>query len=195
MLNITKMKIFIDIGAYDGMSAEFFRKYHPQQKEYQIFSFECDRRNLEILRDKAYELKIHLVEKAAWHSDGTMKYFHGKDDGGSMFSTKNTGGIDPERYYQVETVDIGRFIQRHCKQTDYIILKLNAEGAEYSIIPHLKKLNLIPWINTWFVQWHWEKIGLSLALHEKVVRMLPEWHPWECQLGTTQFVNKFLNAL
>ncbi len=188
------MNIFLDLGAYDGMSAEFFRKYHPHGKQFRIYSFECDNRNIEKLR-KRKDLNIELIEKAVWTKDGTMGYYYGKDDGGSLYSTKKTGGITPRNTYEVETIDIARWIRENCTEEDYIIMKMNIEGVEYDIIPHLYSEGLTSWINKWFVQWHWEKVGISKEKHGHVQSLIPEWFPWECQLGFERFVPQFIYAL
>ena len=79
-------KIFLDIGGWTGKSAEFFIKTHPQGSDFEIFTFECDRRNIETIKSK--KLPITLIEKAAWSSNGKIKYYWGNDDGGTMYSTK-----------------------------------------------------------------------------------------------------------
>lgn len=188
------MNVFLDVGAYDGMSAEFFRRYHPQGKEFKIFSFECDHRNIHKLRNRT-DLDITLIEKAVWVDDGQIGYYYGKDDGGSLYSTKRTGGISPSNQYQVDAIDLGRWIRDTLTDDDYIILKLNVEGVEYDIIPHLHTMNLIGWVDKWFVQWHWDKIGIPKQKHDQVESLIPAWHPWECQLGFEQFVPKFLKSL
>ena len=188
------MNIFLDMGAYDGLSAEFIRKYHPAGDTFKIFSFECDRRNIEKLRARN-DLNIELIEKAVTTHDNPVNYFYGKDDGGSLYSSKKTGNIRPDVFETVEGIDIARFISENCKKEDYIIAKLNIEGAEYKIIPHLHRCELIPWVDKWFVQWHWQKIRLSEDYHKYVVSLLPEWHPWECQLSAKKFAPIFLNAL
>jgi len=188
------MKVFLDVGAYDGMSAEFFRKYHPQGKEFKIFSFECDKRNIEKLR-KRTDLDVILIEKAVWTNNGSMGYFYGKDDGGSLYSTKKTGGIDPRNQYQVNSIDLARWIDMTFTKEDYIIMKLNVEGVEYDIIPHMNIFQLIPWIDKWFIQWHYEKVGISKEKHDYCQSLIPEWHPWECQLGYENFAPKFLKSL
>lgn len=185
------MKVFLDVGAYDGMSAEFFRRYHPQGNEFKIYSFECDKRNIEKLRKRT---DITLIEKAVWVNDGKMAYFYGKDDGGSLYGTKNTGGISQQNRYEVDAIDLGRWIRMTFTDDDYIILKLNVEGVEYDIIPHLNTMNLLPWIDKWFIQWHYEKVGISKEKHD-YTHSLISWYPWECQLGFESFAPKFLKAL
>lgn len=187
-------KIFIDIGAYDGVSAKFIREVHPQGKEFEIYSFECDQRNISTLKSLKH-LNINLIEKAAWIYSGTVKYYYGKDDGGSMYSTKKTGNINPEKFYGVPCIDIAEFIKSNFNKGDYIIMKMNCEGAEYNIIPHLLNNNLIDWIDKWYVQWHYHKIGMSKEEHDKTLSIIPNCHDWECQSDWNGFIPKFKKSL
>ena len=87
-------KIFIDIGGWDGTSAEFFRKTHDLGEEFEIFTFECDKNNIEKIKKR--NVRTYLIEKAAWSSDGKIKYYYGNNDGGTLYSSKTTGNIHPE---------------------------------------------------------------------------------------------------
>ena len=186
-------KIFLDIGAYNGVSAEFFLANHPQAKEFLIYSFECDSRNIEILKNK--QLPINLIEKAAWVTDGFVRYYYGMSDGGTLYSTKRTGNINVDVYSEVPAIDIAKFIMDNFTKDDYIIIKMNCEGAEYDIIPHLQKHGLISWIDRWYIQWHWYKIGLDAEEHNKVCYMLPRWYEWDCQFHANEFKDKFKRSL
>lgn len=184
------MKLFIDIGAWNGASAEFFLKTHPQAKEFDIISFECDRRNIETFKKK--KLPVTLIEKAAWVHDGTITFYPGMGStkaGGSVYSSKTTGGVNNKIHYEVECVDIAKYLD-----ADYIIMKLNCEGSEYEIIPYLYDMGLLHKINKFYVQWHWDKIGLSKAAHDQVAGMI-YWHPWNAQFNQTKFKNEFLKTL
>jgi len=182
------MMRFLDIGAWNGASAEFFLKNHPQAKDFEIISFECDKRNIEAIKKK--HLPITLVEKAAWIFDGKVKFYPGLGPtkaGGTMYADKKTGGVNNKVFQEVECVDIARYLS-----ADYVIIKLNAEGAEYDIIPYLCDSGLR--VDKWFVQWHWDKIGLSKARHDEVSRMI-NWSPWNAQFNQSKFVKDFLKAL
>lgn len=186
-------KIFLDIGGWTGKSAEFFLANHPEAKQFKIFTFECDKRNIETIKSK--KLPITLIEAAAWTYNGTVKYYYGNDDGGTMYPTKKTGNISPAKSYDVRAVDLAEFIRENFKSDDYIIMKLNCEGAEYELIPHLLAGDLIWWIDKWYVQWHWQKIGLSEANHTRVVNIIGESFEWDCQCNEVTFVNRFKATL
>ena len=184
------MKRFLDIGAWTGASVEFFLKNHPQAKEFEVISFECDRRNIEAIKKK--HLPITLVEKAAWTYDGKVRFYPGLGPtkaGGTMYATKITGGVTDKVFYDVDCVDIARYLD-----ADYTIMKINAEGAEYDIIRYLYERGLLHKINKFYVQWHWDKIGLSKARHDEISGMI-DWSPWNAQFNQNKFKNEFLKTL
>jgi len=189
-------KIFLDIGGWNGASAEFFLKYHPESKFYEIFTFEPDRENIRYIKKK--NLPITLIPKSAWSNNGIMKFYPGgamKGSGGTMYSQKTTGNINPKKFYEVQTIDIAEFIKNNFIESDYIIMKMNCEGCEYEIIPHLQIRGLIPWMNKWFIQWHWEKLRMKQPDHLKISKLIPEFYEWDCQCHESSFKTKFLESL
>jgi len=100
--------IFLDIGAYKGQSVEYFLQAH---QDYEIFSFECDRNNIAAI--KAKNLPHTLIEAAAWTFDGKIKYYYGRDDGGTMYPKKTTGFIREDNFYMVKCIDIARFMKEN----------------------------------------------------------------------------------
>jgi len=128
-------QIFLDCGAYTGISIDFFNKYYPNAISFEKHSFEC-------LPDNIKELKKRntiVHEYAAWSSNGTHKLYTGLHESGSLYKEKTTGNLNPNNYIIVKTIDLAQFIINNFKKDDYIIIKLNIEGAEYEVIPHLKK--------------------------------------------------------
>lgn len=189
-------RIFLDVGGWTGASAIFFRKYHPSGYDFEIFTFECDKKNIEIIKSK--KLPIMLIEKAVWSYNGKVKFYYSGSHtqaGGTMYAHKTTGGIKPTNYYEVECIDIAEFIRDNFSSNDDIIMKLNCEGAEYEIITHLNKHNLINRISKWYVQWHWHKINMSVLEHNRISNMIPGWHEWDCQCNEATFKTKFIKSL
>jgi FkbM family methyltransferase len=186
-------KIFLDIGGWTGVSAEFFRNTHPRGKEFEIFTFECDKRNIETIRKK--NLPITLIPKAAWVYDGDVNFYYptgGTKAGGTMYPEKKTGHIDSQKYYSVECIDIAKFIRQF--EGCYIIMKLNCEGAEYHIIPHLWEEGLSDKIDKYYIQWHCDKIGLTKKEHERIAGMI-NWFPWKAQMRSNDFKEEFLKTI
>ena len=95
----------------------------------------------------------------------------------------------------METIDLAEFIKTNFTESDYIILKINCEGCEYEIIPHLQKNGLIDWVNKWYIQWHYEKIRLNTAEHDRIRGMIPISYEWDCQCNEATFADKFKATL
>ena len=164
------MNIFIDIGAHKGESCDIFLKHKPN---FNVVCFEPDPRNQKIIKQKGYD----LMNGAAWKYDGKIKLYTGLQESNSVYSTKRTGGINKYRFIWVQCFDLAKFIKNNYKKEDHIIIKMNCEGAEYNLIPHLKNNDLLSWVNEWYVQWHWNKIGVSQPLHNHIKGMINS-KPW-----------------
>jgi len=178
------MKAFIDIGGWNGVSTEFFLRNHPNGKDFKHFIFEPDLRHIQTLVKKG----LNVIPKAAGVYNGLIDYYYpvkGTLAGGTIYKNKKTGSINPANHYQVDCIDIREFIIN--LKADYIVVKLNCEGAEYQIIPHIHDLK----IDKYYIQWHWDKIGLSKNDHD-YISSLVKWHPWEAQFKSDKFKKQFI---
>lgn len=158
----------------DGRSVKFFRENHPQGDEFEVYGFECLPDNLSALSGTDYT----LIRAAAWTENGHIRFHPGKLDGSSIYGTKKTGRVRPDRYIEVPCVDFAQFLSARFTKEDYLVVKMNIEGAEYGIIEHLHDLGMTDWIDKWYVCWHWHKIGMKKAEHDRVEAMIPAWYPW-----------------
>lgn len=165
------MKIFLDCGAWTGASVDYFLKHYPGAKEFKIHSFECLPENLHELRKR----NVTVHNKAVWVSKGFHRFYKGQSESGSLYKEKTTGGVNPNNFIIVRTIDIAQFIKKF--KDDYIVIKLNIEGAEYEVIPHMKDCGVLDLVNEWFIQWHWDKIRLSFEKHNRISQMI-KWKPW-----------------
>lgn len=165
----------------DGRSIAFFRKHHPQSDGFEVYGFECLPENVTRLKYAIIQGEIApftLIPAAAGVGDGWAKFYPGKADGSSLIASKRTGGINPSKFITVPCVDFAGFLIENFTEDDYLIVKMNVEGAEYAIIESLYKHGLIHWIDKWYICWHWNKIGMSKAEHKRIEAMIPKWYPW-----------------
>jgi FkbM family methyltransferase len=165
-------RVFLDVGALDGSSVKFFRDNHPESNQFEIYSFEPFPENIRKLEQ--VRPKVHVIPKAAWSSDGEVTMYVGKPKSGTMYADKATGLVDAKNKITVPTIDFAKFILDHFKKEDEIWLKLNVEGAEYEIIPHLHYYGLIPWFDRMFIMWHARKIPSLQSKHDAVVALVPQ---------------------
>lgn len=165
------MKVFLDIGAHVGESSDFWLEFYP---DFKVICFEPYPNNCQLIRKKGYE----VIQKAVWIHGNGLRFYTGLHQSGSVYSTKRTGGLNPNKYIHVDSLDLAKFFRERLKKSDYIVAKLNCEGAEYDLIPHLKRQGLLDWVDRWFVQWHWNKIGISEEKHRYISSMINSeaWH-------------------
>ncbi len=93
--------------------------------------------------------------QAAWTFDGLVQ-FRDNDSGGR---------VDPEGERAVRCVDLARVILAFPSP---VVLKLDCEGGEYELIPHLLAKEADRNVAWWLIEWHGDPI-----------RSLP-FDNWEC---------------
>jgi FkbM family methyltransferase len=133
-------KIFIDGGAYNGKTSRDFAKLNP---DFEIFAFEPDPENLKIIK---LPPQATLIKKAIWNIDGILPFQSGIGEGSNLLfickSKTNTS---------VETINFVKWLKENFTKEDYIIIKLDIEGAEYCILKDLLESGLADEL---YVEWH-----------------------------------------
>lgn len=163
-------KILIDLGAHKGESIEWFSKYYDLSG-FQIIAFEPNTDLHFYLHQVTRKYRAcRIVPYAAWISDESksLKMGHDKWSASSTLIKKKKvrGKIVTNK--EVECIDIAQYIRYHFLPTDYIILKMNIEGAEYQVIPHLFNTGVVDWVNKLYVAWHWNKMNMPKNRHMKI---------------------------
>ena len=163
-------KIFIDCGANDGNSIRKFNSEYGY--DYHIHSFECNPKLYDTL-SKLKSENVHVYNQAVWTYNGDINFYIGDIHSSSLIKKKITGNLDINNPVKVPCVDIAQFI-RQFHIDDYIILKLDIEGAEYAVIEHLYKTDTLKYINKLYGEWHARKIKLPASEHTKINDMVLE---------------------
>lgn len=145
-------KVFIDCGSHCGCSVRKFRKLHKDSDEYEIYSFECNKDLFKYFKD----LGVTLITKAVWIENCVKKFYIGQDNqkrGSSLIQDKKTF-IDEKIYREVLCIDFPQWIKDQFTKEDYVILKLNIEGAEYDILNKMVENGSIGVVKELFVDFH-----------------------------------------
>ena len=149
---------FIDCGAHCGESIlEAKRRFGNDIK---VISFEANPNlanalNDHFLSDPSVEIRNEIV----WVEDKDSTEFYLSidwSDGSSIYKEKISGGISDNISVSIPSVDISKLIESI--KDDYIILKLDVEGAEYEILNHLIDQGTMPLINEFHGEFHPGKI-------------------------------------
>jgi len=166
-------KVFIDCGANDGCSVRCFRDTIPGADEFEIHSFEANP-NL----NKYFPIDgVQYYNKAVWVEDGTISFYnvsvdkYGNDSGETGASTvceqKALYNIAPGRHEEneiinVESIDLSKWIMSNFNKDDFIVLKLDVEGAEYDILPKMIEDGSMQYVNELLIEFHNKKCGHTL---------------------------------
>jgi len=147
---------FIDCGANIGQSAEWAVRHYGDDL-LKVDSFEPQEENYVILEDAFKDNpKVETHQQAVWIEDTDMKFYQqnwGARTGSSLVKGKTS--TDPIPVI-VKGIDFGKWIQENVSNDNYNVLKMDIEGAEYDLLPHLLD-NVQKYIDEWFVEFHGKK--------------------------------------
>jgi len=165
-------KIFIDAGAHDGCSIRKFRKENDIDSMFLIYSFEIDP---DFFSCFSHIVNHTFINKAVWIEDGQKEFYRSAawlQDGGTLIKNKKSGKLDKENPITIETIDFSKWVFDNLFTSDYIILKMDIEGAEYPVISKMIKDGSFNYINELWIEWHCGKIGLSKKDHNELINKI-----------------------
>ncbi|GAG11449.1 unnamed protein product [marine sediment metagenome] len=164
-------KVYLDCGGYRGQTLDAFRKAYEDADEYEIHIFEP---NTFISRKFFDGVVFHDV--AVWTENCTNKMYVNRKkknaSGSSMFKGITSGKLRKDKPITVKCIDFCEWIRANFTEQDYIVLKMNIEGAEYPILKKMIKDGTIWHINVLYVSFHRKEIKLDKKVHDKLVKQL-----------------------
>lgn len=165
-------KIFIDAGANKCDSIDWFLKSNSKSQDYEIYAFEPN----PLFKDCFKNKPVTLINKAVWIKD-EVKHFYldssNRNLGSTLYKSKKTGRLDKENPLEIDCIDFNLWFKSVCKKDDYIILKMDIEGAEYQVLEVMMKEGTIDYIDEFYIEFHKGKIAsVSDDVHDEVVRKL-----------------------
>jgi len=167
-------KAFLDCGAWTGDSVLAFKKYFPKSESFDIYAFECHpglKKDLTTL-SKAYE--FNFVDKAVWVRDGLIDMYLGANNltqSSSLLSSKRK--FIRRKPTPVKALDFSKWVSKNFSRSDYVVCKMNIEGAEYDILEKMLDENSIDAIDVLYVAWHYKKLtGFPESRHYNLINEL-----------------------
>ncbi|XP_078663428.1 uncharacterized protein LOC144906735 isoform X2 [Branchiostoma floridae x Branchiostoma belcheri] len=184
-------KILLDCGANVASTVQLFRETYPDGQDFIIHSFEIDERLTPFFAP--YPNHVLHCPTGVSNKDGNMTAYselvwspnkglnNGKDmqwGGGSLFAYEDekrdteTGGKRKLSHHRtVPTVDLSRWIQENTAVEDYVIFKLDVEGAEYDILRKMLEDGTFNWVDKYYGEFHgWQPVtGWDKKKKDKLV--------------------------
>ena len=179
-------KIFLDAGALNGCSVKKFTQYFP---DFEIFSFDPN----PYLCHHFIGLNTHHYPVAVWTTNKKIPFYLDERDFDGSSVYKHKKNIVGGKQIEVDAIDLDAFIRKNFKPTDFIILKMDIEGAEYPVLSKLVETRTILYINELLIEWHYKKINHSEYEHNLLVEKLKElnipMHKWDAITSYTKDIN------
>ena len=182
-------KYFIDCGAHCGESILTAKQRFGN--DINIISFEpipgLAKQLQEIHQDNP---TIQIQNSAVWVNDD-IKKFHLSEaytDGSSLLNSLNN--LRNDHHIKVNCFDLSTWLFESFTKDDYLILKLDIEGAEYEVLNKIIEDGTIKLVNELWGEWHDMKIDdkPTQSLAKKVYKYLEEnnieFKEWEIHIPT-----------
>ena len=166
-------KIFIDAGAHIGESVDRFKASDEYSSDFEIFCFEPVPHFLKYFANRQ---DITFYNNAVWINNDSSHFFvdetHNKASGSTLNKDKKSGKLNVDKPITVQCIDFDKWIKDNFAKDDYIILKMDIEGAEYNVLPRMISHGSIEYIDKAYVEFHWEKIGMTKEQHVDLIGRL-----------------------
>jgi len=149
--------IFIDLGAYNGDTIKVALNCFSEIEK--VYAFEPLPGPFEILNDRFGDLSDFILFNAgADIKDGTAKIYIGHEygviDRSLHADNRRCSSI---KFENIKTIDFSKFVSENFekkKEKKKIILKVNIEGMEYTILNKMILDGTIKLIDEFYCDWH-----------------------------------------
>lgn len=164
--------VFIDGGAHKGESIRSFKRTRMyRDHRWDIFAFEC---NPGLASNLARGSDITVLNQAMWTNGGSMEFFLTDETTcSSVFKEASMGKLEKRRV-EVPSIDFAAWLCDNTRQEDFVLLKLDVEGAEYPILDHLLASDAAGRIDILFIEFHNAWVGVPKERDGALVRQFRE---------------------
>lgn len=167
--------VFIDCGVHLGEGTKQMYEAKPDLMDFEWYGFEPNP-NLEQYFPP-YGM-AQFLEKAVWVEDGEIDFFLGpeEDSTGSTLMKKKDSEVNYDNPVLVECVDFSRWLQDNFRADDYIVIKMDIEGAEYPVLYKMIEDGTIRYIDELYVEFHANKVpDFTTTETEELIGKLQEY--------------------
>lgn len=154
--------LFIDCGSNLGQGFTHFKKYFTMDR-FDYVLIEPNPNCTKILKKK-YGNDVEIIEKGVWVSESKLDLFGLKETGdkfspgSSLISNHNSSfyEVQSDSSLKVDTISLTGLLKEKKKKYDVIIVKMDIESSEYTVLPEIIKDDSISLIDHIFIEFHSE---------------------------------------
>ncbi|KAL3850554.1 hypothetical protein ACJIZ3_012436 [Penstemon smallii] len=158
--------IYVDVGArsYGSSIGSWFKKQYPKQdKPFEVFAIEADN----VFHDE-YKTKkgVTLLPYAAWIRNETL-FFEISREPSRKNEERGRGmgriqAVQSSSNYvgnsnRIQGFDFAAWLKSTVVERDYVVMKMDVEGTEFSLIPRLIETGAICLIDEMFLECHYNR--------------------------------------
>lgn len=159
---------FLDLGAHKGESVTLFRRDYPNASEFSIVSFEP---NVDV--HKYFTLgdikDVEFNSVAVWTENTTLTFHrHQYSVGYSVYDT-HPKSFKQQGEFQVPAIDFSAWLKAKVSPDDYVILKMDIEGAEYKVLQKMLDDGTIDLVSKLYIEFHDHWMVLEEGEHDRLV--------------------------
>jgi FkbM family methyltransferase len=176
-----RRRVFIDCGAN---TCTVLRGFIKRFSNFEFFAFEAQPElaveGERVIRELP-KTEIRYFNKAVWTRDEELNFYLATQwgpnhRGGSTLitgNTKNQSAIDYESPVRVEAIDFSSWLGKNFVPEDYLIVKMDIEGAEYDVLEKIISDGYLRLIDELIVEFHQQmNESISKERHDALVRTL-----------------------
>jgi len=177
-----RRRCFVDCGANTGAVLRRFVTKLPDDFEFIAFEAQPELRDAgERLVRELRDTKVQFIPKAVWTENGVIDFYLATEwgpnhRGGSTLvagHTKNKSAVDYVNPVQVEAIDFSAWLRSTFREDDYVIVKMDIEGAEYDVLEKIIRDGNLPLIDELIVEFHHHmNENISKRRHQRLLATL-----------------------
>lgn len=178
--------VYIDCGAHKGKTIKaFVHSKEYSQHDFEIYAFEP---NPYAKVHKKTGIKV--IQAAIWTEDGQMEFYIPKKriggQGGTLLKEKSSGDLDKNNPILVASINFGKWIRETFSPDDYLVVKMDVEGAEYAVLESMFVDGSIRYIDKLYLETHWQRVGVPEEKNRELMDRLDD-------LPTLKLKNEYLH--
>mmetsp|Transcript_10962 Transcript_10962/g.18648 ORF Transcript_10962/g.18648 Transcript_10962/m.18648 type:complete len:214 (+) Transcript_10962:473-1114(+) len=163
-------RLYLNLGAraVGDKSTRFFEKY-PGAAAFETHHFEATPRHVDYAQlwrgwDAAVKQdpRIHAHNCAVWNRNTTLQFGMRRSASHvSDASARSVFGKDKKvkGEYPVPAIDLAGFLRTHAREDDFVVVKMDIEGAEFVVVPHLITTGAACLIDEIYLECHTGDVG------------------------------------